>query len=138
MDLALRIPEYHLIILMFARKGSSALDFGLNLNANIQIYLKIHCFSSPENATFKTKFYQANTLFFLRSVFPPPRSLSSRKILRLTANGTTGFELAFPASERPQTHASDRVATVISLRCYTTQNNYIKISKLMYACTSPH
>jgi hypothetical protein len=89
MDLALRIPEYYLIILTFARKGNSALDVCLNLNANIQKYLKIHCFSSRESATFKTKIYQANTLFFLRSVFPPPRSLSSREILRLAANDTT-------------------------------------------------
>jgi len=73
MDLALRIPEYYLIILTFGRKGSSALDVCLNLNVNILNYLKFHCVSSPENATFKPKIYQANTLFFLGSVFPPPR-----------------------------------------------------------------
>ena len=134
MHLALRVTEYYVIIITFARMGSSALDVCLNLNVNIQNYFKIHCFRSPENASFITNIYSANTLFLLRSVFPTPRSLSSREILRLTAKVTTGLEPTIPANKRPQPHATECVATGIRLRCYTTQNNYIKVSKRMYAC----
>jgi hypothetical protein len=91
MNLAVRIPEYHLTSLAIARNCNSVWNVCLNRNVNIYKCIKVSLFSSPSYTSFDTEIYHSNIFFCTGCIFPPSHF---RKFQRHTADDSNAKKLS--------------------------------------------